>query len=144
MVELKNLGVWGYAGFVQKGLHEAEPYYYAQVQTYMHNHNMPKSLLLASMADASAMKWIWQKIKKQDSIPPPFWIEIVDYDPAAFNQAQEAARTIDYFVTNADIPMKDVPKIWHEGALLDPASIAAANKMPCGYCGWVAKCIGGK
>ncbi len=144
VLELKNLGVWGYANFVQKGLKEAEYGYYAQVQSYMHSHGMPRAVLIAGMADSSAMKWIWMKIKKQDEPPPPFWIEIVDYDPTAFKQAQESARTVDYFVTNKDIPMTNVPKIWHEGAILDPALVAADGKMPCGYCGWAELCIGGK
>lgn len=144
VLELKNMGVWGYANFVQKGLKEGEYGYYAQVQSYMHSHGMPKAVLLAGMADSSAMKWIWMKIKKQDEPPPPFWIEIVDYDPDAFKQAQESARTVDYFVTNKDIPMADVPRIWHEGAILDPGLIADGGKMPCGYCGWAKLCIGGR
>ncbi len=144
VLELKNLGVWGYANFVQKGLKEAEYGYYAQVQSYMHSHGLGRAVLIAGMADSSAMKWIWMKIKKQDEPPPPFWIEVVDYDPAAFKQAQESARTVDYFVTNPDIPMANVPKIWNEGAILDPALIAADGKMPCGYCGWAELCIGGK
>ncbi len=144
VLELKNLGVWGYANFVQKGLKEAEYGYYAQVQAYMHSHGLERAVLLAGMADSSAMKWIWMKIKKQEEPPPPFWIEVVDYDHAAFKQAQESARTVDYFVTNTDIPMTNVPKIWNEGAILDPALIAADGKMPCGYCGWAEACIGGK
>jgi hypothetical protein len=144
IVELKNLGVWGYIGFVQKGLKDSDYGYYAQVQAYMHDYKRERAVLLAGMADSSAVKWVWQKIKRQDSIPPPFWLEIVDYDPDALKRAQESARTVDYFVRATDIPMKDVPRIWHEGSIVDPASVAEAGKMPCGYCGWLQACLKGE
>lgn len=54
VVEAKSAKDAGYKNIVRKGVKEAHPEYYAQVQVYMHNLKVPKALVIVEDKDTSA------------------------------------------------------------------------------------------
>lgn len=133
LLELKDFGAWSYIDFVLKGLQEAAPDYYEQVQSYMHGYNLEHCVFHAGMADSSGTKWIWRVVKKQTDSIPPFWMEIVPREPAVAMASMNRADEIRYAIDNIHnrIPLE----------LRDHDPIALGNKFPCGYCGWQDACI---
>lgn len=134
LLELKDMGVWGYIRTVQDGVQAAEPDYYAQIQQYMAGAGVTKCIFHAGQADPSATVWIWQKIKKLPGRPPDFHVEVVEFAPSEWHQAEARADEV-IALLQVDTP---------PAADFDPLE----GKFPCGsdeqpYCGWRDLCLRG-
>lgn len=156
LLELKDLGMFTFFSFMQKGLREGLPYYYYQVQGYMEAYDVPLAVVFAGQADASACTFWWRtrmtctrtgKRKQHDHTcadkyhgdeqiwPDPFVVEVVQRAPADFAWAQQRAKDVVYYADNP-IPLKDVPRDY------DPAYEKWKGKTsPCTYCPQKDNCL---
>jgi len=132
LLELKDMGVWGYIKTVQEGVQAAEPDYYAQVHQYLAGAGLTKCIFHAGQADASATVWIWQKIKKLPGRPPDFHVEVIPFVPSEWQAAERRADEVIALIASDKLAPADY----------DPT----AGKFPCGsedqpYCGWRDLCL---
>lgn len=136
LLELKDLGIWSFLDYVYKGAQGPDIMgYYHQAQTYMSFYDLKFAVLLGGQADNSAITFTWSRMRKKKGMPPPFWLEILEFDPIMAAKDRGVAQEINYFVENYEEPpgtLKD----------FDPAE----GKFPCGsedrpYCGWRDICL---
>jgi len=133
ILELKDMGGWGYMKAVQEGIQSAEPDYYAQVQQYMAGFGLSKCIFVAGLADPSTTVWLWQKIKKLPGRPPDFHVEVIDFVPSEWAKAEARADEVIALLQVDTPPAPD----------FDPLE----GKFPCGsdeqpYCGHRDICLG--
>lgn len=139
-LELKDLGIWSYFNMLDKGLKEGLPEYWYQVQDYLEAQGLPLAIVHAGMADASAVVWFWQKIKKREGRPPDFLIEVVPFSPSDYYWSKQRAEEVKFLVENEDDPAK--VRTDYEGKTLNPAKVIKSKKtFPCGYCGHLEACL---
>jgi hypothetical protein len=132
LLELKDLGVWTYLNFYQKGAEEGLPDYWAQVQCYMEGYNLDACILHAGQADASAVTYIWNQRKVKNDWPdkpPPFILEIIPRIPQEFARWSGVAQEIKYYIEQVD----QLPAALRD---FDPHT----TRYPCQWCGWVNLC----
>lgn len=90
LVEFKCLSGWGYNGVRLKGVREAEPGHYMQVQLYMHGAGWPWCLYLACLPDLGLMQNILQREKRyQDLELPFFYLEWIRKDDDTIDRGLE-------------------------------------------------------
>ena len=134
LLELKDLGVWTYLDAVEKGLKDGLPDYYTQVQVYLGLYGLKQAIFHAGQADASAVTFVWKRIKKHEGMPPPFHAEVVDFDAEFFSKTLDRATDVEFSLRTMDV----VPLHLRD---YDVFKLAPQGKYPCGYCGWMDKCL---
>lgn len=134
LLELKDLGVWTYFNAVEKGLRDGLPDYYAQVQVYLGLYGMNQAIFHAGQADASAVTYVWRRIKRRSGMAPPFYLEVVEFNPEVFGDMMDRADDVKYHVsqhTEPPLHLRDY----------DVKKLGPAGTFPCGYCGWLDYCL---
>lgn len=139
LLELKDLGAWSYTDFIKHGLQQSSPDYWMQVQVYMHGYGLKYCVFHAGMADASGTKWIWQRIKKEPDPIPPFWLEVIPYDPSVALAAITRAAEVTWARENFPAEGGRIPIELRD---FDSPTLVRQHKYPCGWCGWATACVG--
>lgn len=128
VVDAKRMNMYRYSDLVYKGVFAAHNPYYTQLQLYMHSTGTKLGWILAMAADYSALKG--NRRWSRADLPPPVWIEEVEYNDAwaerSINRAKDQAH---YIKETRDMAL--VPKDF------DPKS----RDWQCNYCGFKKACL---
>lgn len=137
LLELKDLGVWSFCDVVDGGLEEGLPDYYAQVQVYLGLYGLNTAIFHAGQADASSVTFVWKRLKKRETPPPPFYVEVVEFDVDCFNRLRERAADVRYHIeeyVEAPLHLRDY----------NAEKLSEKGSFPCGYCSWQDACLEAK
>lgn len=147
MLELKDLGMFTYLDFMEKGLKEGLPYYWYQVQDYLEIYDLPFGVVFAGQADASAITW-WHRTRNQcnrrvkahdatcahkqhgedKTYPEPFVVEVVPKAPADIEWTRQRSLDVRWYIDNE-------PNIAKVPRDFDPSQPKINGKnSPCNWC----------
>lgn len=135
LLELKDLGMWTFDDYVLHGTEGKDiEHYKIQTQIYLGRYNLKFAVLHGGIADNSAQMFLWQRMRKREGNPPPFWLEIVYPDPVVYAAMNARAGEVNWYIENVEQP----PLVLKD---FDPEQ----GKFPCGsderpYCGWRDLC----
>lgn len=139
LIEFKRKGTFGIKSLTMKGVLEAEPDEYTQMQLLMHALELPRAYYLAANWDKGAWTWEafpfgkpakWLREMGLDTRPPGIYQEWVEYNERSALAAVERAKMQHGFISSEDDSRK-VPRDYEPGS----------TRFPCGYCPWRKRCM---